>query len=582
MHLKDEPKIIAIFPAHPGNPKQKMSKKIFINYRRDKDSGMAGRLYDRLQGNYGDSSVFMNVDTLKAGDEFRKVINKTISECDFFLAIIGPDWMTAADEEGQIRIQKPDDFVRIEIATALRESVRVIPVLLDKASRPREDELPADLASLVERQSVELRHTRFDDDANGIIDKIGVADEHGPSDSEPEKPKWRASSLPVISIAALALLPAGAAAFIAWQILGIAEPGPGQVVTPPQKPVSPPKRPVCQLAPVLQKPATVTKADMAANLEKLFSQPKETKLFLRTGNVNVVQFSPSGKSIVASGGGPGVQISTWGAGCEPYSLRQKSSGIRSALSSDGSRIATGNSGGQVRLLNTETGRLEHEFKDKHDKAVRAISFAPNGKFFVSGSYDGSVRLWNVDEKIEGSVLASTGGAAIIAVAISPDSQKIAAGGRSGGTYPNKVRLWDSASREELDSDIQTNSDILAIAFSPDGKLIATGDFKQKLIIWDLETGSKKLEESLPSWVTAISFSPDGRYIAAGTRAPGPSASEDGFVWVYDLDAPGQLKRKFRPNGFQSTISSIDFSHDGRFLIAGGWDREEIYLWRAAD
>ena len=111
----------------------------------------------------------MDVDALEPGVDFVKAIEKSVSFCDVLIAVIGKHWLTSSDEEGQHRLDNPEDYVRIEIATALKRDVRVIPVLVDGASIPKPRDLPDDLKSFVRRTAIEVRHTRFKDDCERLI-----------------------------------------------------------------------------------------------------------------------------------------------------------------------------------------------------------------------------------------------------------------------------------------------------------------------------------------------------------------------------------------------------------------------------
>lgn len=142
---------------------------IFINYRRDDAPGVAGRLYDYLAKKFSRRDLFMDVDAIKPGLDFVKQLDNQVSNCDVLLALIGPHWLNATDEKGQRRLAADRDYVRIEIAAALKRDIPVIPVLVDGARMPSEDELPEDLANLSRRHALELRHTRFAADADAIV-----------------------------------------------------------------------------------------------------------------------------------------------------------------------------------------------------------------------------------------------------------------------------------------------------------------------------------------------------------------------------------------------------------------------------
>jgi TIR domain len=138
--------------------------RIFISYRRDDTAYAAGWLFDRLADRFGQHQIFKDVDSIQLGDDFVDVIARAVASCDVLLALIGDQWLTITDEEGRPRLAKPDDFVRIEIETALKRDVRIIPILVEGAPMPSADELPPSLARLARRQALELSPSRFEFD----------------------------------------------------------------------------------------------------------------------------------------------------------------------------------------------------------------------------------------------------------------------------------------------------------------------------------------------------------------------------------------------------------------------------------
>ena len=146
-----------------------MTPKLFISYRRDDSAGHAGRVHDRLQREFGRDLLFMDVDSIPLGTNFVKIISDEIAKCDALLAIIGPSWLDARDEKGKRRLENPDDFVRVEIATALKRGIRVIPILLEGTRVPKADQLPDDLKELAFRNALEVRHASFSEDMDRLI-----------------------------------------------------------------------------------------------------------------------------------------------------------------------------------------------------------------------------------------------------------------------------------------------------------------------------------------------------------------------------------------------------------------------------
>jgi TPR repeat protein len=168
-----------------------MSGKIFISYRRDDASYPAGRLYDRISAVFPQSQIFMDVDNLDPGVDFVEAIEASVSSCDVLIAVIGKRWLVSSDEEGRRRLDNPDDFVRLEIATALKRNIRVIPVLVDGALVPRSTELPDDLKPLVRRNALEVSHERFRFDSGRLTDAIKRGFEQAEAEQRQREQKER-------------------------------------------------------------------------------------------------------------------------------------------------------------------------------------------------------------------------------------------------------------------------------------------------------------------------------------------------------------------------------------------------------
>jgi hypothetical protein len=145
---------------------------IFISYRREDTSGYAGRLYDQISSHFGQDHVFMDVADLEPGSDFVDTIEKKVSTCDALIALIGKNWLTIKDEQNQVRLRKPGDFVSVEIAAALKRSVEVIPVLVGGAKMPLQRELPESLQSLCRRQALELSDVHFTRDVGDLIEAL--------------------------------------------------------------------------------------------------------------------------------------------------------------------------------------------------------------------------------------------------------------------------------------------------------------------------------------------------------------------------------------------------------------------------
>lgn len=171
---------------------------LFLSYRRDDSRDIAGRLSDRLRQDFGSEQLFLDIDAIPAGTDFEAVLTERLQRCDVLLAMIGPQWENIADSGGQRRLDDPQDFVRREIAAALRRNdVRVIPVLVSGARMPRAANLPDDLKALAARQSYELRYERFNADANDLVAQLAkVVKPH----RTPRYTLWAAGALGLLAL----------------------------------------------------------------------------------------------------------------------------------------------------------------------------------------------------------------------------------------------------------------------------------------------------------------------------------------------------------------------------------------------
>jgi hypothetical protein len=137
---------------------------IFISYRRSEAAGQSGRLFDYLSTRFGEDRVFMDVESLTPSEHFDAAIERAIGQCDVILAVIGPGWVN-----DRSRLDDPKDFVRGELATALRLERPIIPLLIDDARMPQASDLPAELQGLVRNQAFEIRHRTFRRDVEELI-----------------------------------------------------------------------------------------------------------------------------------------------------------------------------------------------------------------------------------------------------------------------------------------------------------------------------------------------------------------------------------------------------------------------------
>ena len=164
---------------------------VFISYRRGPSSTPYARgIYERASERLGAGRVFMDLDSIDPGIDFVDYIEDAIESCAVLIAVIGPGWLTVEDTPGERRLDNPDDFVRAEIAAALkRKDVRVIPVLVGDATMPRRTDLPEPLAPLARRNALELSDARWPYDLGRLLDVIEKAVPPSPAPAAAPKPQ---------------------------------------------------------------------------------------------------------------------------------------------------------------------------------------------------------------------------------------------------------------------------------------------------------------------------------------------------------------------------------------------------------
>jgi WD40 repeat protein len=241
-----------------------------------------------------------------------------------------------------------------------------------------------------------------------------------------------------------------------------------------------------------------------------------------------------------------------------------------AISRDSRLVVSAGDDHTVRLWDVETG-LQRFCLQSHQDYVQSVAFSPDGRWIASASKDQTIRLWEVESGREW--VRMTGHAGWIrSVAFSPDGRRVVSGGSD-----RTVRLWDVETGKELVRLEGHQSVVWCVAFSPDNRRVASGSAGWSLRAWDAERGtvcvwdaeSGQLLQRLEGHekgVSSIAFSPDGRHIA--------TASYDGTIRLWDLDRGLQVQCL---TGHRGEIAGIAFSADGLRLGSGGGDKT-VRLW----
>lgn len=258
-------------------------------------------------------------------------------------------------------------------------------------------------------------------------------------------------------------------------------------------------------------------------------------------------------------------------------LTGHSQDVRSvAVSPDGRAIASGSFDGTIKIWNLETGALIRTLTDHSDagEMVSSVAIAPNGTLLASSSngYGGTIKIWNL---ATGELLYTIAGTSlgISSIAISPDSQLLASGSEEGN-----IQLWNLESGEAIGTFSGHLGTVFSVVFSPDGQTLASASQDGSIKLWSVasqptESGLAQTENQQLSGhvgtVFSVAFSPNGKMLASG--------SADNTIKLWDL-SKGQEISSF--SGHAGTMFSVAFSPDGN-TIAGGTLTGRIKLWNLA-
>jgi WD40 repeat protein len=238
-----------------------------------------------------------------------------------------------------------------------------------------------------------------------------------------------------------------------------------------------------------------------------------------------------------------------------------------AFSSDNRRLASGSWDETVKVWDVPTGQQLSALSGKV-KEVQALAFSSDGRWLATENSSDTVTLWDAATGTEVRMLPSNkpvgapGTNWVYSIAFSPDGRWLASGIDS-----KTVRIWEVSTGRAVRDLTALRRSVIYVAFSPDGRLLASGDDDKTIGIWDVSTGKEiqKLSGHKKT-IYAAAFSPNGRWLA--------SASADKTVRLWDIAAGRDV---YTLTGHENIVTSLSFSPDSRWLASGSWDKT-IKIW----
>jgi RNA polymerase sigma factor (sigma-70 family) len=282
--------------------------------------------------------------------------------------------------------------------------------------------------------------------------------------------------------------------------------------------------------------------------------------------VDALAYSPDGKTLLSAAGDATARLWDIATGKEVRQFRGHEGLVRCvAFAPDGQRIATGGVDNTARIWDAATGKELHQLT-AHASRVAGIAFSPDGKMLATGSWDSTLRLWDANTAKEIRVIRNVGG--VQAVAFAPDGQSLAlANGQKG-----QVALWDLTGERDRPRWLGWQLRANGVAFSSDGKKLASSGFDNTVRVWQSATGKELGSAGAvghAGWVTGVTFLPDQKGLV--------SVASDGQIIVWDATRGHEVRRL---KGHSNGVWCLALSPDGQTLATGGHD-QTVRLWELA-
>lgn len=505
--------------------------KIFISYRREDNPDAAGRIYDRLSSHFGHQSVFFDIDSVPLGVDFRQHIDEVVSQCDVLLAVIGDNWI-AIDDNGRPRLESSDDFVRIEVETAMKRSIPVIPVLVGNAKVPLVEELPSTIKELVYRNAAEVRSgTAFKGHMDRLIEGIESSGEAIQADTRVRRRNDLTKKLPSskaymgakwISLIFACIAAAGIIYFYyPWNPNGK---GGG-------------KTEIKQSERKINRVIDRSNASQVTEISRIqvngfcvgWFRNSETYAVLPFGDaislVNLKQpknlktldlgiksskfaINPVDDFIAINDiEHKEVRIVNLKNNSTEKVFKSQANQPGMAFRNDGLVLAVAGYGSPVKVWNSATGKLIRQIIPKTRDGGLTLVFHPKSNILAVGNRNDVTEIWNVNT---GSLVKTLGKKMSHEVEFSHDGSKLAVAYVDG-----KVGIWELDIKSRpifLDGEAEEN---FSISWSPNGEILATAGLNGQISLWDTATMKMLHAFFAPERVYELEFSPDGTMLLSG-------------------------------------------------------------------
>jgi Tol biopolymer transport system component len=516
--------------------------KISISYRRADSEAMTGRIFDRLIAHYGKEAIFRDIDDIPVGIDFRVHINEVLRSTHILLAIIGPAWLGAIPGANE-RIQEESDPVRVEVETALRRRVPVIPVLIGNTRMPSSDQLPPSLKDFAFRNAVKVDTGQdFDYHMDRLIKAMD-----GILNQAPKPPPSRETKIP-------------------RQPTAEREAAAALADAPRRSDTG--SRPAAQPAAGAEsssagKPFSLTSTLPTDWRGQLWPDNRQARI-MRLSIGGVVAAVLLIAAIFAFSGGSG------GSGARLLTLSGHSGAVTTVAFAPGGRtLVSGSTDKSLKIWDAGSGQILKTMTGDSD-TVSSVAYLPSGKRIISGSYDRSVVIWDADTGEAIRTLRSEQTyswevpPAVWAVAVSPDGTRIVS-----GSADSNIKVWSAATGELLRVLRAHNDAVTSIAYFPDGKLAVSGSKDGTVKLWDANTWQiLQIFTNQGGAVFSVAVAPDGKRIAA--------SGNGNSVTIWNVATGQQARTLVSESGM---LDALQFSGDGKRLFAGG-SNNTIVMWDA--